>query len=287
MHLTMLVSILSLAWIYRCCVQASTADSWQDRWQHTLEIFLLPPLLVIASAIAILQMGPHGWMVWGWEGWASYYLAVSFLGFSLFCLVRSALIGWKMIDRVRAYPLIELDGNSVRVLEINTPYSAQIGFWRPELVVSQGLLDTLPPSHRQAVLAHERAHAHYRDTFCFFWLGWLRQISSWLPYSTAIWEELLVLRELRADRWAAQETDGLLLAETLLWVVQKNAVVFEDTYFEDIYCAAFNQVASADRLTQRIEALINLPTSIESNSWWRWQWLMIPLLPLLAIPLHR
>ncbi len=282
MHLTMLLSILSLAWIYRYCVQASTVDNWHARWHHTLEIFLLPPLLVIVSAIAILQMGPHGWMVWGWEGWVSYWLAVAFLGCSLFCLVRTALIGWKMIDRVRAYPLIELDGNSVRVLEINTPYSAQIGFWRPELVVSQGLLDTLPPAHCQAVLAHERAHYYYRDTFCFFWLGWLRQISSWLPHSTAIWEELLVLRELRADRWAAQETDGLLLAETLLLVVQKNTVVFEDTY-----CAAFNQVASADRLTQRIEALINLPASIESNSWWQWKWLMISLLPLLAIPLHR
>jgi Zn-dependent protease with chaperone function len=221
-------------------------------------------------------------MVWGWEGWVSYWLAVAFLGFSLFCLVQAALIGWKMIAQVRTYPLIEIDGNNARVLEVSTPYSAQIGFWRPELIVSQGLLDTLPPAHRQAVLAHEHAHYHYRDTFWFFWLGWLRQISSWLPYSTAIWEELLVLRELRADRWAAQETDGLLLAETLLLVVQKNTAVFEDTY-----CAAFSQVASADRLTQRIEALINLPASIESHNWWRWKWLMLSLLPLLAIPLHR
>jgi Zn-dependent protease with chaperone function len=235
----------------------------------------------MASAIAILQMGPHGWMVWGWEGWVSYWLAVAFLGFSLFCLVRTALIGWEMIDRVRAYPLLEIDGNSVRVLEINTPYSAQIGFWQPELVVSQGLLDTLPPAHRQAVLAHERAHYHYRDTFWFFWLGWLRQVSSWLPHSTEIWEELLILRELRADRWAAQETDSLLLAETLLLVVQNNMV------FEDSYCAAFNQVASPDRLTQRIEALINLPASVESTNWWQWKWLIISLLPLLAVPLHR
>lgn len=282
MHFTMLLSILGLMWMYRYWAQAATTDNWHDRWQHTLEIFLLPPLLIIASAIAILRMGPHGWMVWGWEGWISYWLAVAFLGFSLFWLVRSALIGGKLIDRVRACPLIELNGHQVRVLEINTPYSAQIGFWRPELVVSQGLLDTLPPAHRQAVIAHELAHEHYRDTFWFFWLGLLRQISSWLPHSTAIWEELLVLRELRADRWAAQQTDSLLLAETLLLVVQKNTVVFENTY-----CAAFNQVASADRLTQRIEALINLPASTESHNWWYWKWLLLTLIPLLTIPLHH
>ncbi len=281
MHLTMLLSIVGLAWSYRYCSKNSIADNWGDRWQHTLEIFLLPPLLICASAIAILRMGPHGWMVWGWEGWVSYWLAVVFLGFALFCLVRMGLAAGEMIDRVRDCPMLKVDGDSMRVLAIDTPYSARIGFWQPELVVSQGLLDTLPADHRQAVFAHERAHYHYRDTFWFFWLGWLRQISSWLPHSTAIWEELLVLRELRADRWAAQEIDSLLLAETLLLVVQNTMVL------EDSYCAAFHQVTSPDRLNQRIEALINSPPATESNSWWQWKWIMIGLLPLLAIPLHR
>ncbi len=282
MHLTMLLGVLGLAWVWRCRTNLSTSPCWQDRWQRTLEIFLLPPLLLLVSLIAILQMGPHGWMVWGWEGWISYWLAVAFQGFSLFCLGRMVISGWEIIDRVRACPLQELDGKWMRILAIDTPYSAQIGFWQPELVVSQGLLDTLTLANRQAVLAHEQAHFFYRDTFWFFWLGWLRQASSWLPHTAEIWEELLVLRELRADRWAAQETDGLLLAETLLLVVQ-NSVVLADSC-----CAAFNHLATPDRLTQRIEALIERPAvTSESTSWWQWSCLLTTLWPLLTIPLHH
>uniref|UniRef100_A0ACD5H1Y5 M48 family metalloprotease n=1 Tax=Desertifilum tharense IPPAS B-1220 TaxID=1781255 RepID=A0ACD5H1Y5_9CYAN len=37
--------------------------------------------------------------------------------------------------------------------------------------MAQGLLDRLTPEQLNAVLTHERAHSHYRDTFWFFWLG--------------------------------------------------------------------------------------------------------------------
>ena len=67
-------------------------------------------------------------------------------------------------------------GKTARILETDFLYSAQIGFWQSELVVSQGLLKSLDSEHLNAVLAHEQAHVYYRDTFWFFWLGWLRTI---------------------------------------------------------------------------------------------------------------
>jgi Zn-dependent protease with chaperone function len=50
-------------------------------------------------------------------------------------------------------------------------------------------------------LAHEQAHAHYRDTFWFFWLNVL---TSWLPHTEALWQEILFLREIRADEKAKE-----------------------------------------------------------------------------------
>ncbi len=281
MHLTMLLSILAMAGLWRYMGVSAPTGNWQERWQHALAVLLLPPLLLMGSSIAILKMGPHGWMVWGWEGWLSYWLAIAFLGFMAFCLVKMAISGYQTSQQLRSYRQIELYGRSVKLLDVNIPYIAQIGFWQPDLLISQGLIDTLDSEHLQAVLAHEQAHYYYRDTFWFFWLAWLRQITIWLPNSQVIWDDLLALRELRADRWAAQTTDSLLLAESLLLVVQYT------TAFADSYAAAFNHVDSPDRLTQRIEALIKPAELLKPPSWWQWSWLLLPLLPLLIVPLHK
>jgi hypothetical protein len=281
MHLIMLLSILLMVWLWRCATTNDLTGTWSERWQRSLEILLLPPLLLLVSAVAIVQMGPHGQMVWGWEGWISYWLSIAFLGFAMLCLVNMVIKGFKTLAKVRTYKRVRLGRQIVRVLNIGTPFSAQIGFWRPELIVTQGLLETLDNEHLQAVLAHEQAHYYYRDTFWFFGLSWLRQITGWLPHSQAIWQDLLILRELRADQWAARYTDSLLLAESLLMVVQYPAV------FEDSYHAAFNNLTSPDRLAQRIEALITKSDSFGSVAWWRYGWIFISLTPLLVVPLHN
>jgi Zn-dependent protease with chaperone function len=151
-------------------------------------------------------------------------------------------------------------------------------------VITEGLINTLDTAHLAAVLAHEQAHDHYHDTCCFFWLGCVRQITGWLPQTEAIWQELLVLRELRADRWAARQTDPLLIAEALLSVVQT-------TTFTTSFCVAFNQITPPNRLNQRIDALLTLATAeVEcldhSVNWLFWIWLLMTLLPLLLVPFH-
>jgi Peptidase family M48 len=277
MHLTMLMSIVAVAWIWRCF--KFDASHWSEQWQHRLIDLMLPPLLLLMTMIAILYMGPHGWMVWGWEGWVSYLLAIAFLAFAGLCWLKMIINGYILLAKIRCYQHCELNGSVVVVLDNITPFIAQIGFWQPELVISQGLIDTLDYDQLQVVMAHEQAHYHYRDTFWFFLLSWLRQISSCFPRSQEIWEDLLMLRELRADRWAAQQTDGLLLAEALLLVVQ-TAPLDTPNY------AAFNDVASPERLICRINALVNVIEPINSPSPWKWAWLVLTLLPLLIIPLH-
>jgi Peptidase family M48 len=277
MHLVML--ILTLGWIW--CIRWTRRlphKSWTDRWQRALSLFLFPPLLLLTTSIAIVLMGPRGEMVYPGEGWLSYGFAVSFLSFAAIMGFKLLWEGLQLLKHVRRYPPLTVNGRPGRLLSLSTPYSAQVGFYQPELVISQGLLDTLDPAHLEAVLTHEQGHAYFRDTFWFFWLGWIRQITTWLPQTENLWQELLILRELRADHWAAQQVDRLLLAEALLTVVSAPLIQPEGL------CAPFSYPIQ-NRLTERIEALLT-PEQPEPPSRWTWSGLLFTLIPLFSVPFH-
>lgn len=279
MHVFMIMAALGVAWWLRGR-WSYPQQPWSRRWQVTLSLFLFPPLLLMMTAFSMLCMGPQGRMVGLQVGWFSYLLA---LGFLLFCFVSCLLLawsGWRSVLQTRTYPPQDFGGRPGRLLDTPVLFSANIGFWQPELVVSQGLLDTLAPAHLEAVIAHEQAHYYYRDTFWFFWLGWVRSCTGWLPNTEALWQELLLLRELRADQWAAQEVDPLLLAESLLMVVSYPIIPSES------FCAAFSAVAQRNRLTERIEALLAKSESSPKQLWWSWAWLLLVFLPLIAVPFH-
>ncbi len=278
MHLVMILAALTSAWLLRCSWSEPTGN-WRQRWQRSLFLFLCPPLLLLMTALAVLCMGPQGQMIGLHSDWFSYCLVLGCVGFAVgFCL-KLAAEGWQSVQQIRTYPQIELEGRLARLLDNPILFSAQIGFWQPELVVSQGLLQTLKPEHLEAVLTHEQAHYYYRDTFWFFWLGWLRRITFWLPNTEALWQELLILRELRADRWAVGRVDALLLAESLLIVVSAPMMASES------FCAAFSRAAPHNRLQERIDALLE-PESSTQSSLWAWSWVLLALLPLLAVPFH-
>jgi hypothetical protein len=279
----MLLSIIGFAFGLRWCSRPPIASTWIDRWYRTLGLLLLPPLLLFTTAIAIVLMGPHGKMILVWEDWIGHYLSLLFLGFAAAYLLKLVTDSRILLDRVRTHSIDIIDDHSVRILDSIVPYSAQIGFWQPELVLTQGLLDLLSPEHLKAVFAHEQAHVYYRDTFWFFWLGWIRQVTQWLPQTEALWQELLMLREIRADRWASQQTDGILVAEALIKIVQFTPDL------NDFCTANFNHVTTIERLEQRIEALSSGgEVEVAQSSYWQFYLsLLMPILPLLTLPLHH
>ncbi|PZV04564.1 MAG: Zn-dependent protease with chaperone function [Leptolyngbya sp.] len=282
MHFLMMIMGFSLAWLMRLG-WVDSPGRWIERWQRSLIAFLFPPLLLMMTAIAILWMGPAGQMVLPWEGRLSYGLAIAFLISSSFLGFKLAWEGFRTLQTICQNPVIDVHGNPARLLSLSTPYSARVGFWQPELVVSQGLLDTLDADHLEAVLVHEQAHATYHDTFWFFWLGWIRRTTLWLPQTETLWQELLMLRELRADRIAAQQVDPLVLAESLLMVV--SAPLMQAEMQSDI-CAAFSWAISRDRLMERIDLLLAEPEPNHSVSWWSFSWLLLACLPLATVPFH-
>ncbi|MEI6328321.1 MAG: M56 family metallopeptidase [Pseudanabaena sp. ELA645] len=302
-HFVMIVGSLGLAWGLRYVWQNTSiwlinrsknqSTSWQKRWHQAVVCFVLPPMLVLMTAIAVLCMGAEGQMIGLQVGRLSYAIALLFLAYSIFRVGQLALTGWQSLQKLQKL-VIDCSETQVtrlaqiRLLNIPMLFAAQIGFWRSELFVSQGLLDTLDEHHVEAVLLHERAHAYYRDTFWFFWLGALRQVMPWLPNTQALWEEMLLLRELRADRWAAQQVDGLLLAESLLAMVSSNVLLTDiPTNNLDITCAAnFGYTNTSDRLEERINFLLDEPEPLPQLSWRSLFWIGFTLLPLTVLPLH-
>lgn len=280
MHLIMIFSVLAFVWLVRT-IDLPKSGNWKTRTYQTLLLFLLPPLLLLTTAFAVLFMGYSGQMFGLQTGWFSYLLSLTFLGFSVFKLCQLVNEGLHTVNQIRTYPVQKLKSENCRLFDTNLPYSALIGFWQPELVISQGLLDSLTPDQLDAVIAHEQAHYYYRDTFWFFWLGWLRSIAFWLPNTEKLWQELLILRELRADNWAAKIVDPLTLAESLLLVVSQPVIPLTN------FAVEFSAVAPLNRLNERIEALLIADQIKYQINWWSWSWLILVLLPLAAVPLHN
>jgi Zn-dependent protease with chaperone function len=251
-------------------------------WQTALVFFTLPPLLLITTSAAIAWMG-CGWMFGLPASMGSHFLAWIFLFWTTVCVVNLAWQTWQTLQAIKIHPLADWNGQKIRLLETDFPYSAQVGLWSPELVVSRGLLQLLNPEHIQAVLAHENAHLFYRDTWIFFWLGCLRRLTFWLPETENLWQELLWQRECRADRHGAQNCDPLLLAEAL-------ALVAQASVSNDLIPLAVPFHSQKDRLLARIDQLLtpsHFPKSNPlANRLGFLGLLAIAILPLILIPLH-
>lgn len=296
MHLIIILITLASAFCLRSSGTAlmnrfllTNLSPLKIRASLTLILFLLPPLLLLTTTLAILWMGTQGIMAEGVGGWLSYWLSLLLWIAAGFTLSKLSLRGWQTIQQIRQQPELILENQSARLVEHPDLFSGQIGFWESELVVTQGLLDRLTPAQLHAVLAHEQAHYHYRDTFWFFWLGWLRSLTSWLPQTEFLWQELLLWREIRADAHAGRVVDPLVLAESLLLVVSQP--LHYPHLLDANFSATFSLPLPQHRLDRRIDALLDRLSASTAPEFrlqsWCWSWLVIGFLPLLIIPFHN
>lgn len=280
MHLAMVVFIVILAWFIRIMVSPDPSNS-PHRWGQSLLSFTVPPLLLLTTALSIVCMGPRGNMVTPWEGWLSYGLAWTFLAGSIVLLVILTCRSGLALHQIHTLPKTSVHGISARLLTTELPYSAQVGFWQPHLVISQGLLQQLDPDHLASVVIHEQAHAHFHDTFWTFWLGWLKRLTFWLPHSQTLWEEITFLRELRADAWATQRINRFVLAESLVQVAQSPGMT------DILISAPFSCIVAQGRLAQRIDLLLTEEHPLLQSGSLPWFAIVPVLIPLLAIPFHH
>lgn len=277
MHTGLLLTTLIIAglmrWTYlRLVYPRRLQQSWSQRWHQALAAFVIPPLSLIMVAIAIVMMGRRGSM-WGLPvGYLGSLLSLGIIGFAAATLID---LVWRerQLQRslTRLPQTVVADSYFACRAEIDTVFAGYVGAWNPVLILSQPLLDTLNPSELDAVLAHETAHLNYKDNLFFFYLGWLRRLMPWLLGTTILWEELLLLREIRADRYAAQLIDSLTVAEALLTVVQSTLRSPQPTSNASLPLQASPMVAftaateSSANFTERIETLLSHPSPPPAN----------------------
>lgn len=279
MHLLMILWAFLLAFLLRL-IPLPVSNNFQGRWYYNLLLFMLPPLFLLMTALAILSMGFQGEMLGLKIIQLGNFFALIFLTFVIFYAIKLIVENTIIKKRINSYPQKLVLGRLTRILNTDFPYCAQIGILKPQLVISEGLLNILDNEHLEAVLLHEEAHNYYQDSLWFFCLNWLKDFSFWLPKTELLWQDLLLLREMRADQKAARKIKPLIVAEALL-IVAQNAV--------SIPCklaTPFSIPTPINRLTTRIDALF-LDKSDETNyRYYYWFWLLIIFAPWVTILLH-
>ncbi|MDJ0727697.1 MAG: M48 family metalloprotease [Prochloraceae cyanobacterium] len=285
MHWLMIIFAVIFAWALRS-LDFPVEDSWQKRWGRSLFLFIFPPILLLMTAFAVIFMGSDGTMLGLHASWLSYVLCLLFNILAIAILLKLSYQGYISQREINQYSQELVAGKKARILETDFPYSAQIGFWNSQLVVSRGMLNILDRDSLEAVIAHEQAHCDRRDTFYFFWLGWLKVFSFWLPNTELLWEELLLLREMRADALAARKVDSLLLAESLLEIAK---ATIGSNYFkldDRSFSVGLSCSLPRDRFTERIDALLSETVAIEDSSYWYLSWAIFAFSPLITVPFH-
>lgn len=280
MHLFLIVSTLCLIYLIRL-VSKFVAVKYQQSWGLVLFFFAFPPLILLMTCVTIVCMGYQGEM-WGIRASKfSYILAILFILYSLFTLTKTSLNHYRSCHKIAQYPTKSIFGYDYKFINISFPYAAQIGFVRSHLVISKGLIELLSEEHLKAVIAHELAHEKYKDTFLFFWLFYLKQVGFLLPNNDDLWQNLVLLRELRADKKASETVDFMLIAESLLKVAL--AVNNQEKFNQLGFDCAFDNY----RLQTRIDSLINDNDSVKKINYLDVIWLVLILTPWLFFPFHN
>lgn len=100
-------------------------------------------------------------------------------------------------------------------IEQLTPLAFCIGFLRPRIVISSGLLAQVSPRELMAILAHEHHHQQRRDPLRLLVVRLVRVILYPLPVIHDVYRAFLILLEIEADKTAAMRSGRPALAAAL------------------------------------------------------------------------
>lgn len=110
-------------------------------------------------------------------------------------------------------------GRRLDLVDAPEVFSFAYGFFRPRVVVSRGLVETLSPAELEAVLAHERYHVRNFDPAKIFLARAIGASFFWLPLLDDLRRRYVAGRELAADRRAVSLSGRASLAGALYKVV--------------------------------------------------------------------
>jgi len=124
-------------------------------------------------------------------------------------------------------------------------YAVTIGLWRPDVFVSQGLVDLLPSKALAAVIAHEVHHREARHPLVIFLFCIFHALFFYIPGIRMMRSYVHVRQEVSADKAAIRHTSRISLAEAFLSLYGKPVR------------SALAAVSSFSSLPERVEYLVS------------------------------
>ncbi len=193
-------------------------------WQSVSVGGVLSAVFVAPAAVLVLVGGDglarHPWLV---------ALAALVSGAVLTrLLVSGHLVGTRVrAARTRHREIVDIvaahEQGGLRVLQHPTPTAYCIPGRAARVVLSQGVLDTLPAPELAAVLAHEKAHLEARhDLLLEFFTVLHESVPSALRSRRALTEVQLLVEAL-ADRAAVRRSGELATARALVAIVESRS----------------------------------------------------------------
>jgi Zn-dependent protease with chaperone function len=153
-------------------------------------------------------------------------LSVAVLVLALSSAMRQLGVWRRFVRGLRIVGRAEVEGCRALIIDGDRPQAFCTGLWRPNVYVSRGTFDCLPPNQLAAVVAHEAHHARRRDPLRLFVARALGEGLFFLPALARLADRYSALAELAADEAAVSRGGrGPLAAALLAFDETPNAAV--------------------------------------------------------------
>lgn len=120
------------------------------------------------------------------------------------------------------YERYDSTASSMLIVSRQEPLAMTIGFWRPRIVLSTGLLQLLDEEELEAVVQHERFHLSNRDPLRLMLLYVSASVFWYIPILRSGLEQYRLSREVLADQYAISRLESPLgLGSALLKLIKK------------------------------------------------------------------
>ncbi|MEI4768989.1 M56 family metallopeptidase [Psychrobacillus sp. FJAT-51614] len=107
------------------------------------------------------------------------------------------------------------------VISYPIPIAITMGFIRPKIVVSTGLINLLNEEELKAVIAHENFHQENRDPFKIFLLTLCSSTMRYIPILKWFNEKYRIIQEVLADEFAIEKQEtSMYLGSALLKILK-------------------------------------------------------------------
>lgn len=204
-------------------------------YAQVMALFLLLVGLLVAGSIFVVGQAQAVFTsesgcgcssgVLAWWSWPLAFAGLVFVGFALFQIVRLVQSHLRFSRKLSAQHIPIPEDVATIISGFGVPFTMiassrleafTIGFLRPRVVISTGLIRRLKPEELRAVLLHEVQHARSRHPLFTFILA-LAERTLRLPKAFVEYARFLAERE--ADRAALAQTNVRILASALLKVL--------------------------------------------------------------------